>query len=148
MMQTLGVMRDLVSAAKTDMRVRQAAIGLTFNLPAKDQAAEVSALFAYVRDCIRYTRDIHDVETISEPAFVLSQMVGDCDDKTVLLCALAESIGYPTRFVVAGYHDPRIFEHVYCQIFFNDAWVDADATEPHPLGWAPPFPACIAHEGV
>ena len=74
--------------------------------------------------------------------------MGDCDDQSALLGALLESIGIPTRFVVAGYSGDY-FEHVYLQAWLDsDGWVDMDATEPHPMGWSPPDATVIAYEAV
>jgi transglutaminase-like putative cysteine protease len=62
------------------------------------------ALFEYVRDHIRYIKDPVGVESVSDPYYTLARMVGDCDDQAVLLAALYESVGFPTRFVIAGYN--------------------------------------------
>jgi len=136
--QTIGVMRAMVDDYKTDPGIRQAAINVIYCAPPKIDIDEVSAVFLFVRDHVRYVRDIADVETISTPDRTLQTRVGDCDDKSTLLATMLESIGYPTRFVVAGYTQPGHVEHVYVQVWMSGDWVDADATEPHPLGWAPP----------
>lgn len=146
--RTLAVMRALVRQYRTNPYIRQTATGIVFLTPEKDDVSECRALFEYVRDHIRYTRDIYDVETISTPDKTLQGLIGDCDDQTVLLASLLEAVGYPTRFVIAGYTDDRTFEHVYLQVFALDQWIDCDPTEPHPFGWAPPDAACIAFERV
>jgi len=65
-----------------------------------------------------------------------------------LLASLLESVGYPTRFVVAAYHDPRQMEHVYLQAFAVGDWIDLDPTEPGELGNSPPDPLAIMIERV
>lgn len=146
--QTLAAMRSLVNEGRKTIRIRQAATSAAFLTPEKDELAEVQAVFILVRDGVRYLRDIHDVETLSSPEMTLAQRVGDCDDKTTLLAALLESIGYPTRFVVAGYSQPGEVEHVYLQVFARGEWIDADATENQSLGWAPPAPVTLLIEDV
>ena len=144
---TLQTMRALVNRCKTDLRIRQAATNVAFLQPEKDESAEVEAVFNFVRDHIRYTRDINGVETLMAPPQVLASRLGDCDDQTCLLACMLESIGYSTRFVVAGYGGGD-FEHVYLQTWINGQWVDMDPTEPYPMGWAPPDPTVIAFEAV
>ena len=146
--QTLQQMRKMVNAAKITPQIRQAATGLIFMTPQKDELSEVETLFNFVRDTVRYTRDIHGVETLSAPYQTLLGKIGDCDDQTMLLCALLEAIGYPTRFVIAGYFNAACFEHVYCQVSAAGQWIDCDPTEPYAMGYAPPDPTLLAFEAV
>lgn len=146
--QTLAVMRSIVGQWRSDPSMRQAATSAIFLTPEKNELSEVETLFRLVRDGIRYTRDIHDVETIQTPDKTLLGKVGDCDDQTVLLATLLEAVGYPTRFVVAGYSDSKELQHVYLQVFANDEWIDADPTEHHPLGWSGPNPSSIFYEVI
>lgn len=144
---TLKLMRDCVRAARTDPRIIQAAVGVVYLTPERDAHAEASALFKYVRDYIRYIADVFEVETLCDPVMTLQRMVGDCDDKTTLLCALFESVGFPTRFVMAGYNGSD-FEHVYCQVLLNDFWTNCDPTEKGELGYAPPLHTALYIEKV
>lgn len=123
--QTLRIMRDMVGAARVDPAIINAAHTLVFLTPERDQLAEVSAVFNWVRDSVRYVPDVLGVETLAAPALTMQRRTGDCDDQTALLCALLESIGFPTRFVVARY-EADDFEHVYCQVFANGRWLDLD----------------------
>lgn len=146
---TLQRMRALVREGRKDIKIRQAATTIVYLTPERDELAEVHALFSWVRDHVRYVRDVHEVETLSTPEKTMSGLVGDCDDQTVLLAALLESVGYPTRFVVTGYHDPKQVEHVYLQVLAGGEWIDCDATEQSaPLGWAPPAPLAMYVERV
>lgn len=147
---TLRIMRQLVRDYRTNLDVRGCAVNVIFLTPAKNDAAEIDALFSYVRDNIRYVRDILDVETIATPDKTILMGYGDCDDKTVLLASLAESVGYPTRFVVAGYNTPGALEHVYLQILntASGEWIDCDATESMPMGFAPPDPVTLIIEEI
>ena len=78
----------------------------------------------------------------------MHRQVGDCDDKSTLLATLFECAGYPTRFVLAGYTYPGVFEHIYVQVFAGGDWINADATEPQALGFAPPDPVALDFERV
>lgn len=143
---TVARMREMIRRSRVDPRVIQSAVGITYTTPERDGLSQVRALFEYVRDQIRYVLDVHQVETLCDPAMTLQRMVGDCDDQTALLCSLAEAIGYPTRLVMAGYSSEH-FEHVYCQIFASGIWIDCDPTERQPFGWVPPGAVSIWIEG-
>lgn len=145
------LMRDYVRTSKSDPVILSAASSIIFLTPERDQWSEVEALFNFVRDTIRYQRDVAGIETLTIPRVTLVREVGDCDDQVTLLCSLLESVGYPTRFVIAGYSGAE-FEHVYCQVFANGEWVNCDPTEfrgaLYSLGYAPPAPTIIEIERV
>lgn len=146
-LQTLAQMRKMVNQSRLTPQIRQTATQAIFLTPEKDEWSEVNALFQLVRDGVRYVKDVHDVETLSTPEKTLEGKIGDCDDQTTLLAALLESVGYPTRFVVAGYHGDG-YEHVYLQAWVGDGWINLDPTEPHSMGWEPPGATIIAYEVV
>ena len=131
--QTLQKMTKLIRAGKKSMAVREKALRLTAHLQPKDYYGEVCALHAFVRDEIKYMKDPVDVQT---PEASMRLKVGDCDDKAVLLCALLESIGHPTRLVAVGF-DPGIFEHVYLDTLVGKQWLSCETTEPVSVGWEP-----------
>jgi transglutaminase-like putative cysteine protease len=138
---TLHAMRELVKRFKTAGQVRETALALIQGLPPKAYAQEVRALFEYVRDAIRYVRDIHGVETLQTPVATLELEAGDCDDKATLLAALLQSIGHPTRFVAEGYRSPGHYSHVYLQTRVGrpGQWLSLDPTvSTATVGWAPP----------
>lgn len=146
--QTIAVMRDLVKRGRVDPAIRQAATSIIFLTTEKADQQEVSKLLEFVQSSIRYTKDVHDVETISTAEKTLAGRIGDCDDQSVLLAALLESVGYPTRFVVTGYETPDVLEHVYLQVYLDGQWLDCDPTERGPLGWAPPGAVSLYVEKV
>lgn len=145
---TAAAMRQLINAYKTDIEIRTTAANLVFLTPEKNDLAEVEALFNFVRDNIRYLKDVYAVETLTTPDRTLQLGYGDCDDQVVLLGSLLESIGYPTKIVLTGYGDPGIFEHVYLQTLIQNQWIDMDPTEQIPLGFAPPDPVAYWTEPV
>ena len=146
--QTLRMMRQLVNQGKTNTQIRQAATNTVFLTPEKDEYSEAEALFNYVRDSIRYVKDVNDIETLSTPMMTLEGRIGDCDDQTVLLASLLESIGYPTRFVIEGYTTPGEYEHVYMQALEFGQFISMDPTEQKYMGWSPPNPVSQAVEVI
>jgi hypothetical protein len=129
-------MRQLVTAGKKSPVVRQLAVSLTKGLTQKDWESEVLELYKFVRDRIRYVKDINGVETLHTPEKVLENAAGDCDDKSILLASLLESLGYKTRIVAVGFRK-NSFSHVYPEVLFNNEWVSLETTEPVEMGWKP-----------
>jgi len=145
--QTVRILRQLVNEYKSNLQIRQAAISLIYLTPEKLQSHEVNTVFEFVRDRVRYLRDIWGVETVSTPDKVLESLVGDCDDQSLLLATMLESIGYQTRFVVTGYSGDNL-DHIFIQVAIENDWVNADPTEHYPLGYSPPDPSIIYVENV
>ena len=146
--QTIGVMRSLVASGKIDPVIRQAAMSIVYLTPEKDSYSEALALFEHVQTRIRYVGDVYGIETIATASKTLLGKGGDCDDKSILLASLMEAIGYPTRFVAAGYSAPGHLEHVYVQVCLDGDWIDCDTTEPYPMGWAGPDAVCFYVERI
>lgn len=136
--ETLAHMVTMRDAAKLDPRIRARVANLLLLAPDRDELAEIRALFHYVRDRVRYMRDIEGVETIAEPECTLQIRAGDCDDKALALATLLAVSGYPTKFVAVGVNYPGWFEHVYVRVQLSDgSWVGLDPTEQVPVGWEP-----------
>lgn len=133
---TLKVMAALVREARRLPAIRETALFLTQGLEQKNWFGEISALHRFVRDEIRYVRDIRDVETLHDPAFVLENRFGDCDDKSMLLASLLESVGHPARFVAVGF-EPGDLSHVYVETRLGTGWLPLETTEYVEPGWEP-----------
>ena len=121
------------------MRRRAIDILMTCGVRPKDYLGEIKALFEWVQRNIRYTRDPHRVELLHSARRLLELRAGDCDDMTILLGSMLQSIGHPVRIVVVGPDPlrPRLFTHVYPEVRYRGRWIALDATMPHPMGWAP-----------
>lgn len=142
--QTLDRMRALVDVGAQLPETRQAvAAALTYALPRNPQS-ELSALLEWVQERWHYVRDPTSVELVQTPALMLreirlrGEVQGDCDDAAVLFAALAESAGYPTRFVVQG-PAGDLFRHVVIEVQAGGRWLAVDPSQGvHGLGWTPP----------
>jgi transglutaminase-like putative cysteine protease len=133
----LELMKKLVKQYKKSLPIRQLAVELTNGFKQKDYIAEIRAVHKFVRDRIRYVKDIRGVETVQTPLKTLEIGSGDCDDKATLAGALLEALGHRTRFVAIGFR-PGIFQHVYLETTVNspslNQWLALETTEPWPLG--------------
>jgi transglutaminase-like putative cysteine protease len=115
-------MTQITKAGKKSPRVRALALKLVKDKAPQDFKGEIIALFLYVRDVLRYVKDIRGVETLHTPDQLLNFGQGDCDDKSILLASLLESIGHPTRFIAAAYRGGR-FSHVYLETRIGRKWL-------------------------
>lgn len=145
-------MAKLASQSKTTPRVRETALCIVGVVPGKHYRGEIDRIFVWVRDHIRYTRDVRGVETVQTPSKTLDYKQGDCDDQCVLLAALLESIGIETRFKAVGFA-PHSFQHVYLEARDDSKngggkWIALDPTERVPVGWEPPNPVTVMTQEV
>lgn len=133
-------MRHLARESKVNPVIIETARNLTQHLPQKDWVGQIKALHKFVRDNIRYLKDINNVETIQYPVRLLETKSGDCDDKATLLASLLESIGHPARFAALGFR-PGVLEHVIVETLIgrgkNKKWLPLETTEPVHAGWFP-----------
>jgi len=150
---TLRLMVRIARKARATLPVRTLAQQLVHGCAENDRRCEAATLQAWVRDNIRYVRDIRDVETVQFPEQTLQLKSGDCDDKALLLAALLESIGFQTRFCAVGVGGGD-YSHVLTQVLIPGAgWMSAEvipidgATQKAQFGWSPPNVTCftLAH---
>ena len=98
-------------------------------VPSGDSFAAVEAIHAYVRDRIRFVPE--SGEQILTPGRVMLWGFGDCDDKTGLVAAMAESIRLPWRIRMLGRSGPggvRPF-HVWPQVWASGRWRDVETCD-------------------
>ncbi len=136
-LDTLRIMRGLVQRYKKDVpTIKSTALALVADLPPKSYYREADAVFRFVRDGIRYVRDTTGQENLVVPTTLLQMRQGDCGSKSVLLAALLESIGHPTRFVAIG-NAPQEFSHVYVETKVANNWIPLESTMQWESGRAP-----------
>jgi len=129
-------MRDMTRRGRKNLMVRNKAVLLTRDLPQKDRPGEIRVLHNFVRDSIRYVRDVRGVETVQDAEATLRLQAGDCDDKSVLLASMLEALGFRTRFRAVGFK-PGHYQHVFPEVLFDGFWLALETTEPVSPGWIP-----------
>lgn len=134
---TLRTMVELAREGKVNALVRETATRLVRHLPPKDYRAELETIHAFVRDDIRYLRDVVGTETLHTAEKILTQGQGDCDDKSILLASLLMSTGKPCRFVALGFTPDR-YSHVIVECRIGNSWIPLETTVDVPAGWNPP----------
>lgn len=114
--------------------------GGTWMVPPKDWEKEVNALFNFVQERIRYTRDVTNLDTYHRAIRVLQLRMGDCDDMVILLGSLLQSVGYPVLLkIVDTTESPEGYNHIYLLVGLPPTapsqWIALDPTVRHKAGW-------------
>lgn len=154
---TLKQMVAIVRKYKADATTINAARMILTSAGIKDFRSQksqgIAALQHWVRDNIVYVADPRGVELLQTPPRTLQLQTGDCDDKSILLAALLETVGCATRFMAVGgtgaewsndgddwdaMGDPP-YSHVLPQVRMGNSWLCLEtivaSAEP---GWCPP----------
>lgn len=117
--------------------VIQLAREIVRDLPQGDISGEIRALQSFVRDHIRYTNDPNSVELLQTPEATLEMGTGDCDDKSILLATLLNSIGRPARFAAISLKPSDKYSHVLVQARIGTNWYPLETIRDVPAGWSP-----------
>jgi hypothetical protein len=140
-MTTARYIIELIKRGAKDFSVRQKAINIYrgYGVKPKNYLGEISALFDWVKNNVRYTKDIFKVELLHSARRMLQLRAGDCDDMTILLGAMLESTGHKVRLVLVGSNPKRRkqFSHIYLETEHMGQWIPLDPTMNKPPGWAP-----------
>jgi Transglutaminase-like superfamily len=130
--QTIALMRRLIDDAVSNSRFVRFAKDLVRNVLPYNDIGEAQAVYEFVRQSIRYTKDPVTKETLYPPMELLKIRAGDCDDIAMLMGAIMIALGYPARLVTisANASDPNEFSHVYLESEVppgSGQWVAMDA---------------------
>lgn len=134
--QTIAAMRRLIDVGKRDPYIHELAARIVrgAGVAPFDWRGEVTALFAWVRGNVRFTRDVYGDEALHTAPEIVRLGIGDCDDFTVLICSLLETIGHRTRIVTISSNasDPESFSHVFPEVDLDGRWIPVDAGRKRP----------------
>lgn len=153
--QRLTVLRNIATGRGRDPRMATLAVQIVRKSGAKprqykDQAA---AILKWVQDNVYYVNE--PGERLQDPLYTLKAGYGDCDDLSLLLCSLYESLNLPWKFVLSGRSkdgqklryiegnpvpDGVTWVHVYAMVgtppFTPTIWYFCEPTvRGVPLGW-------------
>lgn len=127
---TLRIMRQFVREYKKSLPIRELALSLVRNTPGhKNFVGQIKALHAWVQNNIQYVKDVRGVETVQTPLVTIELRQGDCDDQSVLLASLLESIGHQTRFIAIKQNAFGPFVHVFTETRVGPRWLPLETTE-------------------
>lgn len=139
-LDTVELIHNIIEEEKTKPAIRGLALKLIRNLPENNQLAEIRKLFYFVRDNIRFVKDVEGIETLQYPENTIKWKGGDCDCKMILLGSLLASIGHKVRFAIYKINNPHKYDHINIQVYLKrkGKWLTLDPTrKSRPLGWSP-----------
>ena len=144
---TVAKMKDIIQQSSKNPYVREWARKIVARVKVNDKPGEAEAVFNFVRDHVRYTRDPLGFEYVQTPPVVLEDIrlftegrgdrpAGDCDDMTILSLSLLKSIGFNVAIKVVSFHNHKKFSHVYGLAQIGYDWVPFDCVRPDQhMGW-------------
>lgn len=118
--QTVGLMRAMTNQCIDHPLIRQHAARATEHVARGHQKEAALAIGEWVRRRMRYLPDPLRKENLTSPATIAKaisegkKVYGDCDDMSMLVAAMAKSIGMQPTFHAAGRGDR--FHHVYTEV--------------------------------
>jgi transglutaminase-like putative cysteine protease len=145
--RTVDKMKSIIIESSKNTYVREWAKKIVARVEVNNKKAEAKAVFNFVRDCVRYTRDPLGFEYLQTPPTLLEDIrlyqdgkgdrpVGDCDDMTLLSLSLLKSIGFQVAIKVVGFSKDKKYSHVYGLVKIGSEWVPIDCVRPdQELGW-------------
>lgn len=144
--ETTAIIKKIANEYKLNPMIRVLATRIVSNVESQDYLEEMKTMFEWVRDNIRYVRDIESVETLQTPDVTLPRDYspqlgigcGDCDDHVLLLATLLKCIGFRDLYarIVTFRATEREWKHIYLigkvqgQIYSMDAIM-----KEKPFGW-------------
>lgn len=135
----------IIKQCRTNPELRFLAEDIVQHCKNKDYKCEINSIYNWVRKNIRFTRDPYRVEMLRDPLVNIERGNGDCDDHTIILNSLLQSIGHPTRVVLVASRKkhPDIFNHVFTEVAVDTTegrkWIPLDTTVSYAkVGWIPP----------
>jgi len=145
--RTVDKMKSIIIDSSKNVYVREWAKKIVARVEVNKKQAEASAIFNFVRDNVRYTKDPYGFEYVTTPPVMLEDIrlytegrgerpVGDCDDMTVLSLSLLKSIGFQVAIKVVSFTPNKKFGHVYGLVRIGYDWMPVDCVRPdQSIGW-------------
>jgi len=111
--QEIDLLKSIVADAKKNPFFRQLSTQIINSFPCqhKNYDCYVYAIAKWVRENIKYIKDITGYETLQTPQNTLKIGGGDCDDHAILVATLLNAIGIKTTFKIVGKNGK--YKHIY-----------------------------------
>lgn len=122
---TIQTMKELAVMRRSDPRIRMIGGQLARLCKPRDQWCQAGVLLQWVRQNIHFLADPGH-ELIQDAIVTLQLGIGDCDDLSVLFCAVAESMGFHTAYVTGAGQASGQPRHVLPALQFGPEWIPAE----------------------
>lgn len=144
---TVTKMKSIIHESSRNPYVREWAGSIVAGVEVNDKQQEADAIFCFVRDNVRYTKDPLGYEYIQTPVVLLESIgqyrnnqgqrpAGDCDDMTVLSLSLLKSVGFNVAIKIVSFTPAKKFGHVYGMVQIGYNWLPFDCVRPDAdMGW-------------
>lgn len=144
---TVSKMKSIIHESSRNPYVREWAGSIVSGIEVNNKQQEADAIYCFVRDNVRYTKDPLGYEYIQTPIVLLESIgqyrqskgrrpAGDCDDMTVLSLSLLRSIGFNVAIKVVSFTPVKKFGHVYGMVQIGSSWTPFDCVRPDAdMGW-------------
>jgi len=124
-LNTVEIMKKVARSRSRHPVVRSLAqqILTYYNITDHHYLDEAQAITQYVKNKVRYIRDIRGVETLTDPLTLIDQIKrgtaqGDCDDISLLIATLLLSIGHLPFFRIVKYRGRTgSYNHIYVVVY-------------------------------
>lgn len=131
-----------INVGKRSPQVRQIAADALRGVPPRQWDKSAKALFEWTRKNVRYTLDPHNVELFQSADRSAQVGIGDCDDQSIMLSSLLQSVGIPVRLRVIGLKGSKVFQHIYVLAGLPPhspaKWLPLDPSRAEAAGWELP----------
>jgi hypothetical protein len=153
----MEVISKIAENAARDPRMATVAVNIlrAAGVKPRDYKGQAAAILKWVQNPKNVYYVNEPDERLQDPFYTLRVRLGDCDDVSILVYALARSIRLPARLVISGVDrqgrkrryiqgDPNFprdvqWSHIYLQIgdrpYGTPVWYYAEPTLQVPLGW-------------
>lgn len=127
---------------KLTVQILSRKCGSAWCTPEKNHKAEIKAIFDAVRSKIRYVRDTYNKDLYQHPVRTLQFGGGDCDDYSIVLASMLQSVGYPVKLRVIRTKDSEDWNHIYVLVGLPPRqpteWISLDGSVEKAAGWEAP----------
>jgi hypothetical protein len=126
--QTVNTMKRVARQYSGHPLVRQLAVNILnhYDTKSHNHIDEARAIGEYIKTHVRYVKDPHAIEYLTEPTLMIKKMIkgearGDCDDMACLIATLLLSIGIQPYYVIVRYKNRRGgYNHIYVAVYENN----------------------------
>lgn len=117
-------MKRVARARSSHPTVRQLALAILrhHNTDSQNYVDEALAIGRYVKEKVKYVRDIEGIEQLHDPLTMIEQLqrgvaCGDCDDMSLLIATLLLSVGHQPYFRIVKYKNGGSYQHIYVVVY-------------------------------
>jgi transglutaminase-like putative cysteine protease len=135
----IQMIANLIEEGSKSPFIRELALKIVKDVPEKAWLQEAKAIFEWVKENIKYRRDVFCKDSYHTAERIVELGSGDCDDMVILMNSLLCSIGFRTGARIISSRPDRGFHHIYSLVEIpGDGWYALDATDKsHAFGEEP-----------